>query len=199
MDLTDLGSVRRAVAGVCSELETFRGRTVILIHNACYVAEPSLAGNTSAEVLERSLVSNVVASIALCDGFLSCVRGRPDLDAGLVYVSSGAATFPSEGLSLYCAAKAGVEQWFRVARRERQRAGEAPWMMTVRPGLVNTPLLQQQADADPATFPLAPHVAQWKSAGSSVWTPEEAAREIWAAMTSSERPELIDLADGPRH
>lgn len=89
-----------------------------------------------------------------------------------------------EGLAVYCAAKAAMEQWVRVVRAERRRLQAGPWVLAVRPGFVATEAVwDSHADPDTAVddYPGRAAVAAALAAGDYL-TPESAARQIWDLM-----------------
>jgi benzil reductase ((S)-benzoin forming) len=88
---------------------------------------------------------------------------------------------PIEGRAVYGAAKAGVEHWVRAVRRERARRGTGPWVVAVRPGMVDSVTTRREAAQDPSVYPMAPHLKAAFEAGEAL-TPEAAARDIWAAL-----------------
>lgn len=165
-------SFERGLAG-------FNGKRAIFIHNAYYDSR-GLVGEADHQEQARALQANAVAPLVLGDLFLRTV-GR-DYETGLVLMSSAAARHPFVGNANYCAAKAGVEMWVRVARRELKVRGRSTWVVAVRPGFVDTPTTRQIAAADPAEYPVAPQMARQFETGQGVLTPDQAARDIWAAL-----------------
>jgi benzil reductase ((S)-benzoin forming) len=196
MDLLDLDSVTAVVDHFAEVLHMFTGERAILVHNAHYSDEIGLVGECDPNDNGRSLAANVVGSLKLAEGFIRATieHGAPSTEFGLVMLSSAAAEFATEGMAAYCATKAAIEQWVRVVRRERERRGADTWVTAVRPGLVNTPFLARQADADAARFPLSRVVQQWVSDGADVWDAAESADAIWSrVLDASARTDVIDL------
>jgi NAD(P)-dependent dehydrogenase (short-subunit alcohol dehydrogenase family) len=132
-----------------------------------------------AELYRRDAVGNALAPLILADWFLRAVR--PGYESGLVLMSSAAARMPFEGHAVYGAAKAGIEHWVRVVRRERARRGAGPWVVAVRPGFVDSATTRREAELDPDVYPFAPLLAQAFRSGEAL-TPDAAARDIWAAL-----------------
>ena len=126
-----------------------------------------------------AVMGNAAAPLVLADWFLREVK--PGYESGLVLISSAAARMPFEGNSVYGAAKAGVEQWVRVVRRERARRGTGPWVVAVRPGFVDSPSLRKVAALDPHNYPISPAIRDGIDNGETL-SPDEAGRQIWAAL-----------------
>ena len=160
--------------------DDFGGSRAIFIHNAYYPAGIGFAGEVSGPELRASLQANAVAPLVLGDMFLRYVR--PAYESGLVLMSSAAARHPFEGGSAYCAAKAGVEMWIRVVRRELKRRGRTTWVVAVRPGFVDTPSTRHLGTLSEDIYPIGPRIAGQLQNGQGVLTPDEAGRDIWASL-----------------
>ena len=81
-------------------------------------------------------------------------------------MSSGAAKLAYPALAVYGAGKAAMEQWVRAVRAERAVRGAGPWVVSVRPGFVDTPSARKDALAT----------------GEGVLDADTCAQEIWAAL-----------------
>lgn len=160
-------------------LQNFSGKRALFVHNALFDGATGYAGEMDEDLYYRDVIGNSAAPLVLADWFLRAVG--PGYESGIVLMSSAAARMPVEGHSVYCAAKAGVEQWVRVVRRERARRGTGPWVVAVRPGMVDSATTRREAELDPAVYPMAPHLAAAFEAGEAI-TADDAARDIWAAM-----------------
>jgi NAD(P)-dependent dehydrogenase (short-subunit alcohol dehydrogenase family) len=108
-------------------------------------------------------------------------------------VSSAAAKHPMEGMAVYGAAKAGMEQWVRGVRAERLRRGTGPWVVAVRPGFVATEKMLEEHRAGGGNlqdFPGAAAVAAALDAGDYL-TPDQSAEQMWAAMPPDPRGRTV--------
>ncbi len=131
-----------------------------------------------------------MAPIALGAAFLRAAR--PDVEMGLVMMSAGGAAVPFPGHSGYCAAKAGIEQWVRVVRREYAGRTGAPWLVAVRPGFVDTPMSRAVATMDASLYPAATAMRQRIEAGGAVPV-DVVARQIWSALPPDPATMLLAL------
>lgn len=171
------------------ELRDFRGERAIFIHNAYYPTTPGFVSEIDAQEYTRSIQANAVAPLVLGEMFLRAVR--PGYESGLVLLSSAAARHPFEGNAAYCAAKAGVEMWVRVVRRELKRRQRSTWVVAVRPGFVDTPTTRMNAAQSAATYPVGPQIKRQFETGQGVLTPEQAGRDIWAALPPKDDSSLL--------
>ena len=120
----------------------------------------------------------------LGDAFLRACP--PGLDAGLVMISSASAKIAMEGMAVYGAAKAAMEQWVRTVRAERKRRGTGPWVVAIRPGFVVTDEMHvacdtasdaRQRNEDPGAEAVRDAIASGRGQ-----TPDGVAREIWSLL-----------------
>ena len=102
-------------------------------------------------------------------------------------MSSAAARHPYEGNASYCAAKAGVEMWVRVVRRELKRRGRKTWVVAVRPGFVDTPTTRMNAAQPEETYPVGPQMKRQFQTGAGVLTPEQAGPRYLGRAAAAEQ------------
>jgi benzil reductase ((S)-benzoin forming) len=162
------------------ELAGFPGERSIFVHNAYYSGPAGFVSEGDPAEYSKDIQANAVAPLILGDMFLRTVT--PEYESGLVLMSSAAARHPFLGKASYCSAKAGVEMWVRVVRRELAERRRKTWVVAVRPGFVDTPSTRLVAAQDPRSYPVATQVARQLETREGVLTPEEAGRDIWAAL-----------------
>ncbi len=198
LDLTDEGTWDTTIRSFQTELAAFQGERAIFVHNAFVAAAPSFVGEGRGRERHREINANLSAGLYLGEAFIEAViRHRPQAESGLVMLTSAGARIPWEGRSAYCAAKAGIEQWVRVVRRERKMRGTGPWVVAVRPGFVDTPASRADATFDPRDYPIGPSMAAAFASGEGVLTPDEAARNIWEKLPTGGPRESVLLFGEP--
>jgi len=179
LDLDDRASWAAVASHFATELAAFRGRRAIFIQNAVSTRGVGLIDRVDAQDYADALVANAVAPIVLGAAFLRAAR--PGVETGLAMMSAGGAAAPFPGHSGYCAAKAGIEHWVRVARQEYAGQANAPWIVAVRPGFVDTPLSRKVAALDAGLYPAAGAMRQRIEAGAAL-PADTVARQIWSAV-----------------
>lgn len=152
---------------------------MIFIHNAI-VHGLGYVTQVDRGAYQKEFTANALAPLILGDMFLSAVG--EGYEAGLAMITSAGARSPFEGHSSYCAAKAAVEMWVRSVRREFKRRGKKTWIVAVRPGFVDTPSTQAEAELPAQVYPLGPQMRKQFAVRQAVLTPQEAARGIWAML-----------------
>jgi len=198
LDLADPSTWPAVAEHFDAELAAFTGRRALFIHNAFLSVAPSFVGEGHRADHLREHTANFAGALVVGEAFVEAViRHQPELETGLVMVSSAAARVPWEGRAAYCAAKAGVEHWVRVVRRERRRRGTGPWVVAVRPGFVDSPGTRADAVADPHDYPIAPAIAGAFATMTGILTPEQTAADIWAALPDGGPAESVLLFGAP--
>jgi len=165
------------------ELASFRGERALFIHNA-NLSGSGFVGEIDEQLYRQQVLANAAASLVLGDAFIRhCPEG---LDAGLVMISSASAKFAMQGMAVYGAAKAAMEQWVRAVRAERKRRGTGPWVVAIRPGFVVTDEMRATYAAPPdgQTRDEMPGAAAIREAIASGrgQTPDGVAQEIWSLL-----------------
>jgi benzil reductase ((S)-benzoin forming) len=192
IDLADPATWDRARESFRRQLAGFRGRA-FFIHNAFYSEAVGLVGRVDSAKYEKSVLANVAAPMVLAEAFISACP--PDIEAGLVMMSSGSAAVPLEGLATYCAAKIAIEHWVEVVQREREsRGGQGPWVVAVRPGGVDTAPARAAASLPTDVYPRAGTMARAFDRRLDIDT---AARRIWNALPPDPATAVIAFEAAP--
>src|SRR5437016_4268790 len=134
-DLTDPTSWDVVADHFATELSGFHGERAVFIHNANYPGS-GFVGEIDPGEYRKQVFANSAASLVLADAFVRACH--PRFESGLVMISSASARHAMEGMAVYGAAKAGMEQWVRAVRAERKRRDAGPWVIAIRPGFVAT-------------------------------------------------------------
>ena len=190
-DLTDPETYGAVEESFKRELADFKGKRVIFFHNAYYMGKyKRFAFEDDPEDYAYKIQANAAAPLILGNMFLRAVK--PDYESGLILMSSAAARHPFLGDAVYCAAKAGVEMWIRVVKRElAERGNKTTWVTAVRPGFVDSPTTRSAASQDTKNYPIADQMAKQFETREGVLTPEEAGRDIWAALPPKNNESLL--------
>ena len=85
---------------------------VYLGNNAGMAGPIGRVGTLDAEAVDRTMKVNVTTPILVTNALLGWI-GDSGTPVSVLNISSGAARFPIEGLTAYCASKAGLDMVFR--------------------------------------------------------------------------------------
>jgi benzil reductase ((S)-benzoin forming) len=189
-DLTNPETYGNVEVHLQSVLGSFEGTRAIFVHNAYYPAVPGFVSELDPAEYSRAVQANAAAPLILGEMFLRAVQSAT-YETGLVLMSSAAARHPFEGQAAYCAAKAGVEMWVRVVRRELKLRGRDTWVVAVRPGFVDTPTTRMNSEQPAETYPVGPQLRRQLRDGTGLLTPEQAGRDIWAGLPAARDQSLL--------
>jgi NAD(P)-dependent dehydrogenase (short-subunit alcohol dehydrogenase family) len=149
-DVTDQGSLDRAVAGTVERL----GGIDAVVANAG-IANNSTVAISPIDVVARTIEVNLLGVVRTCGATLPEVTKRKGY---ILIVSSAAAFTVLPGMAAYCASKAGVEQFGNALRLENAHKGVQ--VGTIHPSWIDTDLVRDQK-ADSPTFAAALKELPW--------------------------------------
>jgi benzil reductase ((S)-benzoin forming) len=147
-------ALRTAITSMLERIGAASIDEVVVVSNAAMLEPigptPRQATGAIARNLEVNLVGAITFVAAAVDA-LQAVRARKLV----IVIGSGAASNPHAGLSLYGAAKAGLEQYVRTLALE-QSTEPCPFIaVTVDPGALDTDMQLALRSASPRDFPHA--------------------------------------------
>lgn len=122
----------------------------VLINNAGVVGPVGPLDQVDAVGLERNLQVNLVAPMLLMQWFLRATQGTAP--RRIINISSGAGRRPIYGWAAYCAAKAGLDMASRNVAIECETRGLAVDVVSLAPGVIDTPMQATVRAASPEEF-----------------------------------------------
>lgn len=177
LDITDAEQISQVVAQVTTE-----GGVDVVFNNAGYILAGPLEGVSDQQLLGQ-ITTNLLAPIRITQAFLPYFRQR---GSGLIInTTSLSALIPDPFLSVYVAAKAGLEQWSHSMRFELDKFGIQ--IKTIVPGFIKTNLANSADIAQ--SEPYAPYFNQFLGLFSNPEfvnagaTPEQIAEVVFEAAT----------------
>jgi NAD(P)-dependent dehydrogenase (short-subunit alcohol dehydrogenase family) len=175
-----------------------RPSAVFFFHCAATLDPIGFAGEVDSDAYASNVVLNSASPQVLGDRFVALAK-QLEVPAVMVQISSGAATKAYPGWSSYCAAKAAVDHWTRTVGVELDQRGDPITVISVAPGVVETPMQAGIREVDEADFPNVQRFRDLESEGI-LRSPEEVARDLWslATRTNLENGAVLDLRDSSR-
>lgn len=146
-DLADRGALAGACERAARRMRGKRYAKAVLVNNAGIVSPVGPLDQVDAAELERSLAVNLLAPMLLMRWFIAATAEVAL--RRIINVSSGAARRPIFGWSAYCSAKAGLDMASRTVALECEARGLAVEVVSLAPGVIDTPM-QGQVRAAPA-------------------------------------------------
>jgi NAD(P)-dependent dehydrogenase (short-subunit alcohol dehydrogenase family) len=176
VDLADHRAVEAAFDRVEERLRGKRFAKAVLVNNAGVISPVGMVDRVEAIDLERALAVNFTAPILLMRRFLIATATSAKLRR-VINISSGAGRRPIFGWGAYCAAKAGIDMVSRVAALEAQTAHTGVQVVSLAPGVIDTPMQGIVRSASPEEFVDVERFRQMKAAGE-LRDPVEVAADI---------------------
>jgi benzil reductase ((S)-benzoin forming) len=180
VDLADPASWLRVAAAFESALRDFRGDRVVFVHAAGTLTPIRFAGEGDGIAYAHNVMLNSAAPQVLGDALLRALHDTKHR-AELLFIGSGASKSVYEGWSGYCAGKAAVDHWVRVAGAEQARRGNRRRILCVAPGVVATAMQQEIRETPANDFPEVARFHELHDDGV-LREPAAVARELWALL-----------------
>lgn len=194
-DLSKPTEWSRVAGWMESVVSRVRPGALWFFHCAATLNPIGFAGEVDGDAYASNVVLNSASPQVLGDRLIDIAK-RFDLPAVVVQISSGAATKPYPGWSSYCAAKAAVDHWTRTVGRELEARGEPITVVSVAPGVVETPMQAEIRGMHESDFPNVQRFRDLESEGI-LRAPDDVARELWdlATRLDLENGGVLDLRD----
>lgn len=176
VDLADAQAINSVFERVQERLAQRHFAKAVLVNNAGVISPVGMLDRSDAADLERSLAVNFVAPILLMRRFLIATATSAKLRR-VINISSGAGRRPIFGWGPYCAAKAGIDMATRVAALEAQAAGTGVELVSLAPGVIDTPMQGVVRSSSPEDFVDVERFRQMKAAGE-LRSPADVAADI---------------------
>ena len=180
-----------AVAESISSIDPAACEELVVISNAGTLAPIGPAWGHDRQHVFQNLNVNLVSAIGFIGEVVRHFRGCRARKL-IINVSSGAALKGYAGWSLYCAAKAGMENFIRAVAVEEQRQ-ECPFLpISVDPGVIDTDMQALIRESSASDFPDVERFRSRKESGGLA-EPDAVARAIIALAARH------DLKPGARY
>jgi len=164
VDLADPRALEEVFDRVEERLRGKRFAKAVLINNAGVISPVGMVDRVDAAELERAIAVNFTAPILLMRRFLIATATSAKVRR-VINISSGAGRRPIFGWGAYCAAKAGIDMASRVAALEAQTAQTGVEVVSLAPGVIDTPMQGIVRSASPEEFVDVERFRQMKAAG----------------------------------
>lgn len=189
-DLADVGAADALARSVCTRLaeearRDARGtagawRRIVLINNAGVVEPIAPASQLDAARTEFAIDVNLLAPMMFTARFLEATDPL-GIRRCVLNISSGAGRRPTEGWSVYSTSKAALDMFTRCVKAEQATRANPARLVSLAPGVVDTPMQATVRGADPGASPMVTRLRAVKDEGGLA-SPEDTARRILAYL-----------------
>jgi benzil reductase ((S)-benzoin forming) len=192
-DLSQTESATARLAEVLDRAKEHADARIVLINNAGQLSPVRPLERVSGQEAHGHLMVNVEAVAAFMSLFLSTTASW-SVSRHIVNISSGAATKPYPGWSLYCASKAATDMLARVSAAEQEGSENAARVIAVAPGVVDTEMQSTIRRTSAEDFPKRERFVQLHQQGK-LDTAEHAAAQVLRALEDPEveSGEVVDV------
>ncbi len=183
-NLRDLDSSPPGFAEDMTRFAAMAWDEVIAINNAAQIEPVGYAETLHDADLVASLNLNFTSGLRFMASFLRSFSDSPGRRV-LVNISSGAATRPIPGWSLYCAAKAGTEHFIRSVASEQSDRPNPVLCLNINPGVMDTSMQSVIRGTPESRFPMVQRFVELASTGQ-LRDPGDIARNIRRILAVAE-------------
>lgn len=171
-------------AGVAARLEAWlraqdaaRFTAATLINNAGLLGRVGPLQEADADSIAAALRVGLEGPALLSAAFLRATDGW-GMQRKVLNISSGAGRRAIAGWSVYCAAKAGLDQLSRVMAEDETRRPNGARIVSLAPGVIDTDMQGEIRAADANGFPDQPRFKELKASGQLASASDAATRVL---------------------
>lgn len=163
-----------------------KASSIILINNAGWLGEVKPVADLKPEKIRRAYHINLIAPSVLCKMFLDQTRHN-DQKKVIINISSGAGSHPINSWSTYCAAKAGLNLFTQVLKKDHPNIH----CFAISPGVVDTEMQGEIRRLNAIDFPDHQKFLDYKNNGELFSTKWVANKILGFVREPSKAPGII--------
>ena len=182
-DFQDYHQSATIVSTTMKQLSDTEYSEVVLINNVGAILPIGPIGDFSIEDYQKSIHVNFLSTIMVSGVFTKYFQ-QHRCNKTIIYISSGAAIRPKYGWSLYCSAKAGLDQFFRTYALEQSPQKYPIRAVTCNPGVIDTDMQETIRNTPEELFPEKARFIGLKN-NNELRSPEHVAAEIYQRCLNS--------------
>lgn len=182
----DLANLDASLAVLEAQLQTLAKtpwERLVFVNNAGLLTPIAPVRALTDAQIEQNLTVNLMSGIRLISAFVRAFAVS-ESQITIANVSSGAALKGYSGWPLYCAAKAGMENYIRSLAAEQDTAAKPMTCINIDPGKMDTEMQEEIRGTDPANFPDVARFVEAKNSGQ-LRSAKSVARAIMNIIDSS--------------
>jgi NAD(P)-dependent dehydrogenase (short-subunit alcohol dehydrogenase family) len=183
VDLSDLDASFPVLQAQFQTLAKTKWDRVVFLNNAGTLTPIAPVQALNDAQIEQHLAVNLVSAIRVISAFVRAFK-ESSSQIAIVNVSSGAASKGHAGWSLYCASKAGMDNYIRALAAEQSKSANPISCINIEPGVIDTEMQAEIRNTDPANFPELARFVELKQSGQ-LRSPKAVARAIMSIIDSN--------------
>ncbi|GAA3413464.1 SDR family NAD(P)-dependent oxidoreductase [Paenibacillus hodogayensis] len=197
-DLNETERIEVVMDRIFSSIGTSNVEGVYLINNASMIAPVAFIDTVAINDITGNLTVNLLAPIIMTSLFIKHTN-KLATEKRIINISSSSAKHHHPGMSLYSAAKAGLDVFSQCVGLEQSSSSAPVKIVSIWPGMVDTALQREARSKDATVFPSAELFGMLKD-GGVLSTPEETAVQIidFLFKEDLEHGSIVDIFDYSR-
>ncbi|GKU78890.1 (S)-benzoin forming benzil reductase [Paenibacillus sp. L3-i20] len=194
-DLNQIDQIEALMNRIFNSIDLPRTEGIYLINNASMIAPVAFIDKVNVNDLTGNLKVNLLAPIILTSLFIQHTK-YVESNKRILNISSSSAKHHHPGMSLYSAAKAGLDVFSQCVGLEQNHSNTPVGIVSIWPGMIDTNLQHEARSQDQSTFPSAELFGMAKDTGM-LTTPEETAHLIidFLFKIEFEHGSVVDIFD----
>ncbi|NIK21758.1 (S)-benzoin forming benzil reductase [Paenibacillus lupini] len=194
-DLVQTDAIEALMERIFSQIDQSQVEGLYLINNASMIAPVAPIDAADSSEITRNIQVNLIAPILLTSLFIKYTRELA-AEKRVLNISSASAKNLHPGMSLYSAAKAGLDVFTQSVALEQNNSNAPVKIVSIWPGMIDTSLQSEARSMDRAMLPTVELFKQVMESGM-LTTPEETAKQIIAFLFKEdiEHGEVVDIYD----
>lgn len=154
-DLTKTDIIPQIMEEIFSYINPSVVTEITLINNAGIIEPVKPLGECEQYEIAAHVNLNLTAVIVLVNEFIKQAQSM-NCNKNIINISSGAASNPYAGWALYCSTKAGIDMITRTVALEQEGKKFPVKIISIAPGVIDTPMQEKVRNSDIADFPMQP-------------------------------------------
>ena len=192
-DLSNSQEAIKAINVIFLKIEPATISSITLINNAGTLGEIDSLGNIDSKNIQQTIQLNTTTPLVLSNEFIKLTKNFA-CKKQIITISSGAATNPYAGWSIYCSSKAAIEMMTKTIAEEQNELLNGVKAIAIKPGIVDTNMQTQIRDSSETKFKNVQRFKDLKEQ-NQLYTPEFVADRIYQIdqQKQLENGAIIDL------
>ncbi|MBL4568629.1 MAG: SDR family NAD(P)-dependent oxidoreductase [Flavobacteriaceae bacterium] len=142
VDLSNIDETVTAFKSIFDHVDTTATKRIVLINNAGTLGTINTVGDLDAKSIAQTLHLNTTTPLILSNLFIQLTKDWA-AKKQIINISSGAATSPYQGWSVYCTSKAALDMMTKVIASEQNELQNGVKCVAIYPGVVDTNMQTQ--------------------------------------------------------
>ena len=151
-DLREPRTIDGVFDAIAKEIGTRTYDKAVLINNAGVIDPVGAIETLDTEALIGHVNVNLVSAMIVTRRFLALTEGRAKVRR-IINISSGLGRRAMFGTAAYCTTKAGLDMFSRVAALEAQTNDSNVEVLSLAPGIIDTPMQDAMRELSPEALP----------------------------------------------